>query len=101
MRYDIRYLQPAYDDLDSIASYLTQFYPGTLSRFFLKLECQVASLQNHPELNQIYDDDPYYRCMPISDYLVFCFVDHNKKNVDIHRILRDSWNIEHYLPQKP
>lgn len=45
MKYDIRYLPAAEKDLDSIASYLSQFYPGTLSRFFEKLEHQVTSLK--------------------------------------------------------
>ena len=99
MSYDIRYLPLAEEDIEALASYLSRFYPGTVSRVLNDLEKQLANLREHPQLCEEYEDDPYYRRMIVSNYLVFYHVDEQNKTVDIHRILRGSWDISRYLSQ--
>ena len=99
MSYDIRYLPLAEEDVEALASYLYRFYPGTASRVLNELKEQLASLRENPQLCEEYEDDPYYRRMEVSNYLIFYHVNEQSKTVDIHRILRGSWDINKYLLQ--
>ena len=72
MTYKIKYLPLAVQDLNDIARYLSGFYPQTARRV-LK-EMRVAD-----------------------QYLVFYHVNENIKVVEIHRVLRGSWNLPQYL----
>ena len=98
MRYNIRYLPLAEEDISALAAYLLRFYPGTAARVLGEIEKQIASLQEHPRMCEEYSDDPFYRRMVVAEYLVFYHVNEKTKTVDIHRVLRGSWNIEAHLP---
>ena len=41
--------------------------------------------------------DPTYRKLVADQYLVFYHVNENVKVVEIHRVLRGSWNLPQYL----
>ena len=46
---------------------------------------------------EIYPLDPVYRQMVVEQYLVFYQVNDYVRTVEIHRILRGSWNLPQYL----
>ena len=46
---------------------------------------------------EIYPLDPAYRRMVVDQYLVFYQVNDPARIVEIHRILRGSWNLPQYL----
>ena len=46
---------------------------------------------------EIYPLDPVYRKMVVDQYLVFYQVNGTTRTVEIHRILRGSWNLPQYL----
>lgn len=101
MSYKIQYLPMADSDIEALAEYLSQFYPSTLVGTLAEMEKRIFGLQEHPQMYEEYANDPFYRRIVVSEYLVFYHVNERKKTVDIHRILRGSWDIEKYLPNKP
>ena len=81
MTYKIKYLPLAVQDLNDIARYLSGFYPKTAN----------------PKMCEIYPLDPVYRQMVVEQYLVFYQVNDYARTVEIHRVLRGSWNLPQYL----
>ena len=93
MTYKIKYLPLAVQDLNDIARYLSGFYPKTARRV-LK-ECGKRS-QSWGMPHGCVKSMPLTR--PMADqYLVFYHVNENVKVVEIHRVLRGSWNLPQYL----
>ena len=93
MGYKIRYLPLAVQDIDVLAAYLMQFYPNTAGRMLQKMEHQINLLRDTPEMCEVYSSDPFYRRMVCSGYLVFYHIDEAQQVVDIHRVLRGSWDM--------
>lgn len=50
-----------------------------------------------PRMCEVYALDPTYRKLVADQYLVFYHVNENVKVVEIHRVLRGSWNLPQYL----
>lgn len=97
MTYKIKYLPLAVQDLNDIARYLSGFYPKTASRVLKEMRDKIAKLGDNPKMCEIYPLDPVYRKMVVEQYLVFYQVNESTRTVEIHRILRGSWNLPQYL----
>ena len=97
MTYKIKYLPLAVQDLNDIARYLSGFYPKTASRVLREMRDKITKLSDNPKMCEIYPFDPVYRKMVIDQYLVFYQVNDPARIVEIHRILRGSWNLPQYL----
>ena len=95
MTYKIKYLPLAVQDLNDIARYLSGFYPKTASRVLKEMRDKITKLGDNP--CEIYPLDPVYRKMVVDQYLVFYQVNDYVRTVEIHRILRGSWNLPQYL----
>ena len=80
MTYKIKYLPLAVQDLNEIARYLSGFYPKTVSRVLKELREKITKLGDTPKMCELYHLDPTYR-----------------KAVEIHRVLRGTWNLPQYL----
>ena len=97
MAYKIKYLPLAVQDLNDIARYFSGFYPKTASRVLKEMRDKITKLSDNPKMCEIYPLDPVYRKMVIDQYLVFYQVSDHARIVEIHRILRGSWNLPRYL----
>ena len=97
MEYKIRYLPLAVQDLHEIAGYLSGFYPGSASRVLRELERRIAQLRQMPRMYPVYPLEPDYRKLTASQYLVFYRVTDETQTVEIHRVLRASWDLPRYL----
>ena len=97
MTYRIKYLPLAVQDLNDIARYLSGFYPKTASRALKEMRDKITKLSDNPKMCEIYPLDPAYRKMVIDQYLVFYRVNDEIKCVEVHRVLRGSWNLPQYL----
>lgn len=97
MTYRIKYLPLAVQDLNDIARYLSGFYPKTASRVLKEMRDKITKLGDNPKMCEIYPLDPVYRKMVVDQYLVFYQVNDYARTVEIHRILRGSWNLPQYL----
>ena len=97
MTYKIRYLPLAVQDLNDIARYLSGFYPKTASKELKEMRERITKLGDNPKMCEIYPLDPVYRKMVVDQYLVFYRVNEETGIVEIHRVLRGSWNLPQYL----
>lgn len=97
MAYKIKYLPLAVQDLQDIARYLSGFYPKTASRVLKEMREKIIKLGNTPRMCEVYALDPTYRKLVSDQYVVFYRVNEETKTVEIHRILRGSWNLPQYL----
>ena len=97
MTYKIKYLPLAVQDLNDDAWYLSGFYPKTASRALKEMRERITKLGDNPRMCEIYPLDPAYRKMVVDQYLVFYQVNENTRTVEIHRVLRGSWNLPQYL----
>lgn len=97
MMYKIKYLPLAVQDLNDIARYLSGFYPKTANRVLKEMRAKITKLGDTPKMYEAYRPDPAYRRMVVDQYLVFYRVNDETKVVEIHRILRGSWNLPQYL----
>ena len=97
MTYKIKYLPLAVQDLNDVAWYLSGFYPKTASRALKEMRERITKLGDNPRMCELYRHDPAYRKMVVDQYLVFYQVNENTRTVEIHRVLRGSWNLPQYL----
>ena len=97
MAYKIKYLPLAVQDLTEIAQYLSGFYPKTAPRVLREIRDKIERLAATPNMCEAYPQDPRYRNLVADKYLVFYRVNEQAQAVEIHRILRGSWNLPQYL----
>jgi plasmid stabilization system protein ParE len=94
MAYKVVMLPKADDSMDAIMEYLTQFYSGKgAAKFYAQFKKSTAHLMDHPYMAPLDADHPPYRRLVVGQYLAYYVVDEEKKTVNIHRVLRASWNI--------
>ena len=99
MRYKAEYIEPARQDVSDIKDYLSQFYPGTPVKFLTELKQRVEALRDNPFMYPEYEDNPAYRRMVVSDYLVFYKIFEATEIIEIHRVLHGKRNIKEHLPK--
>ena len=97
MTYQIQYLPLAVQDLNEIARYLSGFYPKTARRVLKELREKITKLGDTPKMCEVYRLDPAYRRMVVDQYHAFYRVNDETRVVEIHRVLRGSWNLPQYL----
>ena len=97
MNYTIELTPKADQDLIEIEVYLSQFYDGTISRFYKLLVEKVDQLAYSPFMYPTYENNPKYLKMVVRDYLVFYIVNDDAKTVAIHRILHGTVNITQHI----
>ena len=97
MTYEIKYLPLAVQDLKEIAQYLSGFYPKTAPRVLREIRDKIERLSTAPNMCEVYSHDPSYRKLVADKYLVFYQVNEETHTIEIHRILRGSWNLPQYL----
>jgi len=97
LKYTVRFSPFAREDKEEIKTYLSKFYPGTPRRFTSLLKKQIATLKDNPNMYPEYQENPSYRRMSVSNYIVFYKVNDEKKQIDIYRILRATWDLPKYL----
>jgi Plasmid stabilization system protein len=93
MRYGIRILDLAREDLAVIAAYLTGFSAQAADGFLDAFAREMALIGEHPGICLVYPWDRKYRRAIIGKYLVFYRVDEESGIVSVHRVLHGSRNI--------
>jgi toxin ParE1/3/4 len=97
LKYNVRFSPFAKEDKKNIKNYLSKFYPETPNRFITSLKEHIESLKDNPYIYPEYSENNSYRRMLVSNYIVFYKVDDAKKQIDIYRILRATWDLPKYL----
>lgn len=94
MRFEVRYLPLAVQDLERMTEYLLRFYPDTAGRTLQEMEQKLDLLAEMPEMCEVYAPNPFYRRMIAGKYLVFYHVNERQRTIDVYRVLRGAWDIE-------
>ena len=97
MKYKLKYLPDTVNDREAIKNYLSQYYVGSVNKFFALLKKKTERLKDFPYSCPQYEDDPDYRKLVVGEYLVFYMVNENDKTVEIHRIFHGSQDIKQQL----
>ena len=99
IKYNLRYLPVAVDDLISIFDWIASDSPAKASAFIEKVDQRIGNLQKHPFLGRIPRDDKLknsgYRVLVIDSYLAFYII--RGKTVEIHRVVHGSRNLDDIL----
>jgi len=95
--YKIRYLSGALENLVEIRKYLKEFSAETANKTLKELKTHIANLKNTPFMCEIYHDNPHYRRMVVSNYLVFYMVNEEVHIIEVHRILHHSQNARKFF----
>ena len=99
VKYSLRYLPIAQDDLTSIFDFIAQDSPSRALSFVDKLDERIVRLEQNPLLGRIPRHPRLreygYRVLIIEAYLVFYVV--RGKDIEIHRVVHGSRNLDHLL----
>ena len=96
--YRLEYLPSAVIDILEIEDYLFEHNPDAADKFTKAIEEQVASLVKYPLMYQAYEDNSYFRSMPlIYTYRLFYHVDDAAKTVKVHRVLHGMRDLNNML----
>ena len=98
IKYNVRLLRAAEDDLNEIVTYIAVDNKVTAESIAIRIEKNLAYLSHHPYLGKIPGEEELarlgYRFLVVQDYLIFYTIE--EQTVWIHRILhgaRDYLNL--------
>jgi len=100
MEYKIEYLPSAALDIMEIEASLYEFSSAAADKFANEIEKKTNNLAKHPFMYQVYEDDDFFRSMPLCyDYRLFYHVAEETKIIKIFRVLRGRMDIKKELYQ--
>ncbi len=96
VKYILRYLPIAQEDLLSIFDWIANDSPNRAMKFVDKLDERICLLETHPMLGRVPRHPKLreygYRVLIIESYLVFYVL--RKKTIEIHRVIHGSRNLD-------
>ena len=99
VKFTLRYLPIAQDDLISIFDFIAQDSPNRALSFVAKLDQRVSLLERHPSLGRIPRHPKLreygYRVLIFESYLVFYIV--RDQEIEVHRVVHGSRNLDHLI----
>jgi len=88
MAYKLEYLPTAATDILEAEAGLYKLSPAAADKFSDEIIGLEYTLCEHPNLYQVYEDDEYFRSVPLSyKYRLFYHVDETTQVISIHRVL--------------
>ena len=97
--YRTEYLPSALADILEIENNLFELNANASDKFTEAITEHAETLTEHPLLYQIYEDNNYFRSMPLPyGYRLFYHVDENAKVIKVHKVLhgmRDLGNMKY------
>jgi addiction module RelE/StbE family toxin len=86
--YKLEYLPSAVSDILETEAGLYEFSPAAADKFTDAIQHLTETLRKHPLMYQIYEDDAYFRSMPLPyDYRLFYHVAEETETIRIHRVI--------------
>jgi plasmid stabilization system protein ParE len=99
VKYTLRYLPIAQDDLISIFDFIAQDSPNRALSFVDELDERIKRLEQHPLLGRIPRHPKLreygYRVVIIETYLVFYI--NRDQEIELHRVVHTSRNLDHLI----
>lgn len=98
MKYTIRYLPEALEEMLPILAYLAEYSTTAPGKFASEVETQIKQLEDFPRMYPAYEHNRDFRVIQtLFDYQVFYIVNEKARSVDIHHILHGRRNIKKFL----
>lgn len=101
VKYQVRLLPLVKDDLNQIKNYLSHACTNTTMQVLGELKAKIIKLPEHPYVCEEFSDDSFYKITEVSNYNIYYHINIKKKMIEIHRILRCSWDVRKYLNERP
>ncbi|MCX6135495.1 MAG: type II toxin-antitoxin system RelE/ParE family toxin [Ignavibacteriales bacterium] len=99
VKFTLRYLPIAQDDLVSIFDFIAQDSPHRALSFVEKFDERIGLLARHPSLGRVPRHlrlrEYGYRVMIVESYLVFYVV--RGREIEIHRVVHGSRDLDHLI----
>lgn len=99
LRYKVRLLGTAQDDLLYITDYIAEDNPGAAEKMIGRFEKALERLEYSPFAGKIPDDDELhhrgYRMLIVGKYLVFYLL--KERTVEVHRVIHGARDYKHLL----
>jgi len=93
--YRLEYLPSAETDILEIDAYLYEYSPVAADKFADSIEKLTETLLDYPFMFPVYEDDPYFRHMPLPyKYRLFYHVDENAEIIKIYRVLHGMRDVK-------
>jgi toxin ParE1/3/4 len=99
IKYTLRYLPAAQDDLLSILDFIARDSAGRALSFVERLEASIGSLEGQPLLGHVPRNprlrESGYRILVIESYLAFYII--RADDIEVHRIIHGSRDLDHLV----
>ncbi len=99
VKYALRYLPAAQEDLTSILDYIPHDSPSRAMAFVDRLDVHIGRLEQQPFLGRVPRHpklhESGYRVLVVESYLVFYII--RGTLIEIHRIVRGSRDLDHLI----
>jgi len=96
VKYTLRYLLAAQEDLISIFDYIAQDSPSRALTFVEKLDKRIKLLEDQPRLGRVPRHQRFreegYRVLFVESYLAFYKI--RKGTIEIHRVVHGARNLD-------
>ena len=97
IKYSIEFLPQAYDDIESIADTLAQFYKSTVSNFRSSLEKKIEQICTNPFSCPISLYSEKFRLAIIDDNILYYEVNESTQMITVYIVIHSSRDIENFL----
>jgi len=97
MRYSIKYMDSALDDMAAIKEYLCRYYQSTWPKVAENIEHHIGYLQEIPHGFPLFPGSETYRKLVAGDYIVLYKVVEESLAVQVHAIWHGKMNIREHL----
>jgi len=72
--------------------------PKAADKYYEDYVSKIDLLKKHPNMYQVFDDDPYFRATPlVYGYRLFYHVDERSKSVILHRVIHGAIDLAKQL----
>ena len=105
MKVGLEYTATAKNDLQAIFNYISYdlFAPDAAERIVERILSEIRSLQDSPEMFQLYRDNPWHdlgvRSFPVKNYVVFYRFSKEESMVSVLRIMYGGRDIKRQLEE--
>ena len=98
--YKLLYLPLVSYDILEIEAGLNEFSSAAADRLTEEINDLTQTLTEHPLMYQVFEDDDYYRSMPLCyEYRLFYHVEERTKTIEIHRVLHGVMDLKSRLQE--
>ena len=101
MAYKLEYLPSASIDILEAEAVLYELSPSAADKFTQAIKQLTETLCEHPMLYQVFDDNDYFRSMPLPyKYRLFYHIAEEIETIKIHRIIYGVRNLDAALLER-